>query len=107
PRHCGFPAKPMQRARREVRYFALLDNIEAAAVDHPNLRRRARGSNGFLFFSQTRVEPREVVSCANPHDARKDVCPTKQEVEPFVESGVECHQEKFFNFRDKWSSRTG
>ena len=81
----------MQLARQLIGDFAFLNHIEAAAVHHPNLRRCAGRANCFFFFAQTRVEPREVISRPNPHDARKDVHPAGNEVQPFADDRVDVH----------------
>ena len=79
----------MQLARQLIGNFAFLDHIETAAVHHPNLRRCASRSHCLLFFAQTRVEPGEVISRPNPHDAGKDVHPAGDEVEPFAKSWID------------------
>src|SRR6266446_6334435 len=81
----------MQLARQLIWDFAFLNHIEAAAVYHPNLRRYSGRAHGFLFFAQTRVEPSEVIRRPNPHDARKDVHPAGNEVEPFADDGIDVH----------------
>src|SRR4029077_9710023 len=89
PGRAGFPAKPMQRARNEIRRFTFFDNVEAAAVHHPDLRSLSSVGNGFLFFAEPRIEPGEIVSGADPHDAGEHVNPAEDQIEPFAKRGID------------------
>src|ERR1051326_6793486 len=78
----------MQLAREFIRHLAFLDHIKAAAVHHPDLRSLPGIQQRFLFLTQTRVEPGEVISRAHPHDAGKHVHPAGNKVEPFADSWI-------------------
>ena len=82
----------MQFARKLVRDFPFFDDVEPSAVNHPNLRRRARGPYGLLFFAQTRIQPGKVIGRTDPHDAGKHVRPAQQEVQPFANRRIDYHR---------------
>jgi hypothetical protein len=90
PSDCGLPTKPVQLALK-LQPFALLDDVEAAAVNHPYLTGPARAVVPLLLLRETTVEPSEVVRTADPEDAREDVYPARQKVEPFAHVGVYSH----------------
>jgi hypothetical protein len=58
----------------------LLNGIETATVNHPQLRGCFAGGCRLLNFSELAVEPREVVRLADPHDACKNVEPSDDEI---------------------------
>src|SRR4030081_1558305 len=93
----------MELARKLIRYFAFLDHIKAAAVNHPELRRTAGRAHSFLFFAQTRIQPGKVIGRADPHDAGKHVYPPRDQAEPFVESWIDVHLGEWHFF---WSAAT-
>ena len=78
-------------------------------MDHPHLWYDTGIRNRFFFFGEARVEPGEVVSRANPHDAGKDVCPAEEQVEPLTQSRIKIHVSGSLttNSRDKSNSCKG
>jgi len=70
----------MDLAGRDAESFLLLNGIKTAAVDHPQLRGCFAGGCRLLKFSELAVEPGEVVCLADPHDSRKNVEPTDEEI---------------------------
>jgi len=59
---------------------------------NPDLRGHTCVRGSLFFFSQTRVQPGEVIGGTNPHDACEHMYPTKQQVEPFTEGGINMKQ---------------
>src|SRR3954469_12339035 len=78
----GLPLEPVQSLRQDRRTFFLFNDIESAAVNHPDLRWFTDLCHRFLF-RQTAVEPREVVGGTNPHDGGKYVEPPEKQINPF------------------------
>lgn len=76
----------MQSLRDDIRHGLFFHAVEAAAVDHPDIffgfSVRIRGrTNEFAFkFRESAVKPCEIISCANPKDASKNMGPTENEV---------------------------
>ena len=89
PGRAGFPLEPVQFAREFIRRLPLLNQVETAAVYHPNLRGLSGVGQRLFFFSHTGVEPGEVIRRADPHDAREHMHPARDEVEPFVNGWID------------------
>src|SRR4051812_46941774 len=76
PSEGRFPAKPMQGRRHHLRAFLFLNQIESAAMDHPDEFFGVLAFRGLLLqLDETSIEPGEIISRAHPHDACEHVGP--------------------------------
>ncbi len=69
-----FPLEPVQRPVEQLRLFLLVDDVEPAAVNHPDL----------ALMVKRMVEPGEEIGLSDPHDRGKDVGPAKGEIQPLL-----------------------
>src|SRR5205823_2444016 len=66
------PLEPVQGLGQQLRRGLLVDDVEAAAMHHPDV----------ALFVQGVIEPGEEIRLADPHDPGEDVEPAHAQVEP-------------------------
>src|SRR5262249_12481098 len=85
----------MQLLRHDTWSFLFFHAIEAPAVNHPDtffafsvrVRRRTTGLG--VEFRETTIQPRKIVSGADPKNAGKDMGPTEKEMDEFLKIAQE------------------
>src|SRR5262249_44688959 len=82
-----FPFEPMQLLRHDIWHRLFFHSIEPSTVDHPDISFRFSIRIRWLCFEfrKTSIEPGKIISRADPQNPSKNMCPTKQEMDEFLE----------------------